>query len=138
MSENIQLSAIIPIEYAGKRLDQVLAKIFADYSRQCLKAWILSGDCLIDGKHWQPKDKVFGGERVEITSIIATTTNWQAEKLPLNILYEDESIIVVNKSINCVVHPGSGNLSKYISECIIILCARTSKSPKRRNSSSVR
>ena len=120
MSDNIKLLATIPDIYAGQRLDQVLAKVFTEYSRERLKIWILSGECLVNNQQWQPKDKVAGGEKVEINAVInPVITAWQPENLSLDIIYEDNDIIVINKPANCVVHPGSGNASKTLVNALL-------------------
>ena len=119
MLDHIELVAVIPETYAGLRLDQVLAKLFTDYSRERLKSWILSGECLVNGKQWQPKDKVLGLENVLIKAAVMPTTQWLPEKMILNIVYEDDDIIVINKPINCVVHPGSGNSSKTLVNALL-------------------
>ena len=111
MQEKIHLQTTIPEQYSGKRLDQALAMLFTTYSRERLKAWILSGECLVNDKKKQPKDKILGGENIEINANIEITTKWQAENLSLNIVYEDQDIIVVNKPANLVVHPANGNLT---------------------------
>lgn len=110
MPETIHLTAQIPEEMAGKRLDAVLAELFPDYSRSRLQQWIKAGQVLLDGGSGQrPKDKVNGGEQVKIEAELEPAGEWQAEFLPLEIIYEDESIIVVNKAAGIVVHPAAGN-----------------------------
>lgn len=112
-SIKINLTATIPEDYHGKRLDQALAELFPDYSRERIKTWILDKHCLINGEHKRPRDKVSGGEEIVIAAEVMSNTAWQAEQLAqaLNIVYEDADIIVLNKPMNCVVHPGSGNTS---------------------------
>lgn len=108
----INLSTIIPIEYAGKRLDQALAMLFPAYSRENLKQWILNGSCLINNQILAPKYKIKGGETVIITAnLTVKNQEWLAQDLPLNIIYEDQDILVLNKPDNLVMHPGSGNWS---------------------------
>ena len=119
MTNNINLNNIIGVEYAGKRLDQALAQIFPTYSRERLKGWIATGACLVDGKQWQGKDKVAGGESVTIDAIIAPQISWQPEKIALNIVYQDSDIIVINKPINCVVHPGNGNATNTLVNALL-------------------
>lgn len=106
---NIALEAIIEPEFAGLRLDQTLAQLFPDYSRERLKSWVLAGQCRVDGNVMRPKDKVVGGEQVVIAATVEAAVAWEAEDLPLDIIYEDEDLIVINKSSNVVVHPAAGN-----------------------------
>jgi 23S rRNA pseudouridine1911/1915/1917 synthase len=80
-----------------------------DYSRSKITAWIKSGDALINQKTFKPKDKVSGTEIVCLTLNQKQSNDWIAEKIPLNVVYEDEDIIVVNKQFGLVTHPGAGN-----------------------------
>lgn len=110
MQENtIALQATIQPEFAGCRLDQALAQLFPTYSRERLKTWVLAGQCHVDGAVLRPKDKVAGGEQVVINATVTEEVAWQGEDLPLDIIYEDEDLIVINKAANVVVHPAAGN-----------------------------
>jgi 23S rRNA pseudouridine1911/1915/1917 synthase len=64
-----------------------------------------------DDTTWKPKDKVMGGEDVVVQGIRSQAISFEPEAIPLNIVFEDDSVLVLNKAINCVVHPGAGNLS---------------------------
>jgi len=102
-------SLIIPILPISERLDQVLAKLLPDYSRTQIQAWIEAGDILVNGKVVKAKTKVQGGETVEIDAIIKPQPTWAAQAIKLNIVYEDEALLVINKPAGLVVHPGAGN-----------------------------
>jgi len=93
----------------GARLDASLSEMLPDYSRSKITTWIKSGDALINQKTFKPKDKVSGTEIVCLTLNQKQSNDWIAEKIPLNIVYEDEDIIVVNKQFGLVTHPGAGN-----------------------------
>ena len=104
------LEASIPLEAAGRRFDQVLAELFPDFSRSRLSEWIKSGDALLDGRQVKPKEAVHGGEAVTLSVRIEVETGEAlAEDIPLDVLYEDEDVLVVNKPAGLVVHPGAGN-----------------------------
>lgn len=109
MQNTIALEGIIQPEFAGCRLDQALAQLFPEYSRERLKGWVLDGYCKVDGSVLKPKDKVAGGEQVIIQATLQEEVTWQAEELPLDIVYEDEDLLVINKPANLVVHPAAGN-----------------------------
>ena len=94
---------------AGLRLDQALAELCPDYSRSRLKSWVKSGNVLIDNQVLRPRDKINGGETVVITPIADTSLDVKAEAIELKIVYEDESMLVVNKPAGLVVHPAAGN-----------------------------
>jgi len=103
------LSAVITPEYAGQRLDQVLAALFSEYSRTRLKNWIENGHVLVDGKQWRPRDMVLGDEQVQIEPIMESDDRVKPEKIDLDVVYEDKHLMVVNKPPGLVVHPGAGN-----------------------------
>ena len=106
---NYNTEKIIPEEQAGKRLDVVLANIFPEFSRSRLKNWIIDGFILVDGKVLRPRDFVTGGELVSIEVILDESIENEAESIKFNIEYEDDEIIVINKPVGLVVHPGAGN-----------------------------
>lgn len=109
MSETEQFNVTVPQVCAGKRLDQALVQLFPDYSRARLQQWIKGGHVMVDGAQLRPKDKVFGGERIELTAIVEEEVVWLAQDIPLEIIYEDEALLVINKPAGLVVHPGAGN-----------------------------
>ncbi|MFT4938401.1 MAG: 23S rRNA pseudouridine1911/1915/1917 synthase [Paraglaciecola sp.] len=108
--EIIQLQAIVPQQLLGKRLDQALAELFPDYSRSRLKEWILANNVSVDGHIVnRPREKLLGDESIEINAKVELQTQHEAQNITLNIVYEDEHILVINKPTNLVVHPGAGN-----------------------------
>lgn len=109
MIDPIKLEATVPIESAGARLDQVAAELFDNFSRSRLQQWIKSGDLLVDGKSYRPKDKLLGGENLTIDVVPEAEGAWEPEPISLNITYEDDHIIVINKPAGFVVHPAAGN-----------------------------
>ena len=109
MNEHIKISAAIPDEMSGKRLDQALAILLPEHSRARLQGWIRDGYVLIDNKTMRPRDKIHGGEQVEILAEVETQTSASPENIPLNIVFEDEHLIVINKPAGLIVHPGAGN-----------------------------
>lgn len=104
-----QISIIIPDALAGRRLDQALAELLPDFSRSRLQKWIKNGMIMLDGDQPKNRDTVYGGQLVELAVVLDEETQWQAEPIPLNIVFEDQHIIVVNKPAGMVVHPGAGN-----------------------------
>lgn len=110
MSDKIELEEFIPDEMRGLRLDQALAQLFPDYSRGQLSKWIKAGDVLVDDAQRKPRDAVHGGEQVIIrTTLVAQDESWTAEAIELDIVYEDDDVIIINKPAGMVVHPGAGN-----------------------------
>ncbi len=106
----VNLESQISAELDGKRLDQALAILFPDYSRSLLQQWIKEGKLSINGKTCtSPKEKVKLDQIVNLDLEITPQGDWQAEAISLNILYEDDSFLIINKPAGLVVHPGAGN-----------------------------
>jgi 23S rRNA pseudouridine1911/1915/1917 synthase len=100
----------VPLEHGGLRLDQALVKIFPEYSRSRLQDWIEQELVTVNGKVGAVKQKVWGNERIVVSPQIHPSEQaYQPEDIPLDIVYEDDDIIVVDKPVGLVVHPGSGN-----------------------------
>jgi len=117
--QNVNLSATVPTTLAGKRLDQALAELFPAYSRARLQEWIKQEQVTIDGKFKKPRERVLGGELIEITAHIPRTESWEAQNIPLDIVYEDDSLLVINKPIGLVVHPAAGNPDKTLVNALL-------------------
>ncbi len=108
--ETIELQAINPESLAGKRLDKILAILFPDYSRTQLQAWVRTHAVCVDQIiHTQPNARIKAGAYIEVHGNKVTKTSYCPQAIALNILYEDDSLLVINKQAGLVVHPGSGN-----------------------------
>jgi 23S rRNA pseudouridine1911/1915/1917 synthase len=99
----------IPVDLAGRRLDQALAELFPDFSRSRLKNWILSGKARLNDAPATPRHKVFGGEKIEIRAELEATGDVEAEPIPLAVIHQDASILVIDKPAGLVVHPAAGH-----------------------------
>lgn len=95
--------------YIGQRIDQVAANVWNDFSREKLKQWLKDGHLLVNGNTVKPKYKCEGNELLTLDVELEAQTTSQPENIPLNIVYEDDDIIVINKPVGMVVHPGAGN-----------------------------
>lgn len=116
----LTLTSTIPAELLGSRLDQALAKLFPDYSRSRIKEWITQELVKVNGETCTvPRLKMLGGETIEILAEVEEEERFEAENLPLNIVYEDEHILVINKPMNFVVHPGAGNRNGTILNALL-------------------
>ena len=113
------LKIIIPERMTGQRLDVALSEMLPDYSRSKITAWIKSGEALIDHKSFKPKDKVNGSEMVELTISQKQNNDWVGEDIPLNVIFEDDDIIVLNKAVGLVTHPGAGNWSGTLANALL-------------------
>lgn len=109
MAQIIQLQAVVPDEMAGERLDQVAARLFDDYSRSRLQSWIKQGSLLVDGAVFRPRDKVQAGSTLSVNAEPEQEVTWRPQDIDLDIIYEDDSIIVLNKPAGLVVHPAAGH-----------------------------
>lgn len=103
-------AAKVPEECAGWRLDAALAKLFPEHSRSRLQGWLKDGTIRVNGLTLAAKSKVHGGERVEIDVAVASapTSASAAEDIAIDIVFEDDDIIVIDKPAGLVVHPGNG------------------------------
>jgi len=99
----------VPDELAGLRLDQALAKMFPDFSRSRLKSWLVGGAVLVDGESRRPKDRVDGGEQIELNIVAEVAVRSAPEPINLDVVFEDDDLLVINKQAGLVVHPGAGN-----------------------------
>jgi len=109
MTSRIQQLAIAPDTLAGKRLDQVAAAVFPDFSRARLQQWIRKGELTVDGETSKPTLRIKGGESLRIDAEREVESEAIAQDIPLDIIHEDQDIIVLNKPAGLVVHPGAGN-----------------------------
>ena len=102
-------SEVVPGSAAGRRFDAVLAELFPEYSRTRLSEWIKAGNVLLDGAQVRGRDPVRGGEVASLSVVLDTQTHSLPEDIPLDVLYEDAEVFVLNKPAGLVVHPGAGN-----------------------------
>lgn len=110
MAQQVELTTTVTESQLGHRLDQALAELFPDYSRSRIKEWILDDRVKVNGKIInKPKEKVLGGEEIAIDALIEEEARWEPQNIPLDIVYEDSDILVINKPRDLVVHPGAGN-----------------------------
>ncbi len=110
MAEIIQHKDTVPDSCLGKRLDQTLAIMFPDYSRSRLKDWILAGSVTVNGEVLpRAREKMYGGEVIVIGAKVEAEQRFKAQNIKLEIVYEDDDILVINKPAGLVVHPGAGN-----------------------------
>jgi 23S rRNA pseudouridine1911/1915/1917 synthase len=130
MSEAVHHQLTIPFDHAGQRLDQVLAELLEGYSRTRIKEWIDAGEVLVNGAILRPKDKVVGGEHVEIRATLPDAVNVQAQQISLNIVHQDKHILVINKPPGLVVHPGAGNAAGTLQNALLHFDAKLAQVPR--------
>ena len=131
MSENIQHQEVVPQSCLGMRLDQTLAQMFPDYSRSRLKDWILAGQVSInDEVITKAREKMYGGEAIAIDATVEADIRFEAQDLPLNIVYEDDDLLVINKPAGFVVHPGAGNPDGTVLNALLHHCPELDVVPR--------
>ena len=111
--------ATVPLEAAGRRLDQSLAAMFPQYSRARLAAWIKAGAVRLDGAVALPRHLLRGGEQVDIVAELAAEVAMAPEAIPLDIRYEDADVLVLAKPAGLVVHPGAGNADGTLQNALL-------------------
>ena len=123
MSEIIQHKDTVPDSCLGKRLDQTLAIMFPDYSRSRLKDWILAGSVMVNGEVLpRAREKMYGGETIAINAEVEAEQRFEAQNIALDIVYEDDHILVINKPAGLVVHPGAGNPDGTVLNALLHHC----------------
>ncbi len=111
MSEVIEADFIIPVSLGEQRLDKALAELMPEHSRSRIQGWIKSGAVKVNGQVVRPRDKVASNDVVSVHAEIESQERWEAEDITIDIIYEDDHIIVLNKPAGLVVHPAAGHAS---------------------------
>lgn len=126
----INCQAIVPEHLAGKRLDQILSQLFPAYSRTRLQHWIRERQVWVDEELKQPRDKIKAGAKITISASLTEEVSWEAQEIPLEITYEDEALLVVNKPAGLVVHPAVGNPNKTLVNALLHYLPALKKLPR--------
>ncbi|MGK9017269.1 23S rRNA pseudouridine(1911/1915/1917) synthase RluD [Pseudomonas aeruginosa] len=109
MSDMIQRAAEVPFELGGQRLDQIAAQLFPEHSRSRLAGWIKDGRLTVDGAVLRPRNIVHSGAQLVLEAEQEAQGEWLAQDIELEIVYEDEHILVIDKPAGLVVHPAAGH-----------------------------
>jgi 23S rRNA pseudouridine1911/1915/1917 synthase len=121
---------VLPSSAAGMRLDQALAAALPQYSRARLQHWIRAGGVRANGQPVRARDRVQGGEQLIVEAEFVADTNVVAQALPLEILYEDAALLVLNKPSGLVVHPGAGNREHTLQNALLAHDAQLARVPR--------
>jgi 23S rRNA pseudouridine1911/1915/1917 synthase len=108
MQEAIERELVLDRLDDGRRLDQVLKERWPDFSRSRLAAWMKSGQITVDGVSATPSQSVSGGATVRLCATLLRHGEDQPEAIELKVLFEDESLLVIDKQAGLTVHPGAG------------------------------
>lgn len=121
----------VPDSMAGARLDRALAQMFPEHSRSRLQKWLREGRVHLNSGAAKPDQKIWGGELVEISpSLGSAETVHRAENIALDVVYEDEDVLVINKPAGLVVHPGNGNWQGTLLNALLHHCATLAEVPR--------
>ena len=113
----------VPIEYASERIDKFLSLVESDRSRSYFQKRIRSGDVLINGRPCKSADRVAEEDRITVRIPPEEAPSILPEEIPLEILYEDSDLIIVNKQKGMVVHPAPGHTSGTLVNALLYHCA---------------
>jgi 23S rRNA pseudouridine1911/1915/1917 synthase len=121
MSAEFQIIDLqIPMELAGQRLDVALAQLLPEHSRTRIKGWIEAGQVLVGSLPCKPRDVVEVGFRVNVRMTVdEPQTEVLGENIPLTILHEDKDVLVIDKPVGMVVHPGAGNPTHTLQNALL-------------------
>ena len=126
----IRLEALIPDYLDGLRCDHVAAKMFSDFSRSRLQNWISDGSLLVDDCKLRPKDSVFSGSCMKLRAELEEQERWEPENIPISRVYEDDHLVVIDKPVGLVVHPGAGNANGTLLNALLHHVPQVSKVPR--------
>ncbi len=118
MSDTQRGQFTISAEEAGTRLDALLATRIEGWSRARLQRLITDGDVLVNEKTAKPSYKLHEGDEIDVDLVEAPTAVFEPEDIPLDIVFEDEYLAVINKPAGMVVHPGAGNATGTLANAI--------------------
>jgi 23S rRNA pseudouridine1911/1915/1917 synthase len=120
----------LPLQAAGERFDKALARELPQYSRALLAGWIAAGEVQVDGRPLRGKDRVLGGEQVRVRAQLAVQTRVEAEALPVEVVFKDRALLVINKAAGVVVHPGAGNARHTLQNALLGLDPKLAQVPR--------
>lgn len=128
----LPLQAIVPIELDGQRLDRALSLLFSDYSRSCLQTCVRQQQVLVDTKvASRTRDRVQTGQRICLTPpAMHTPTRWEAQPIQLEIIYEDDDLLIINKPAGLVVHPAAGHPDQTLVNALLHHAPALSELPR--------
>ncbi len=123
-------SLVLPAGAAGLRLDQALARALPQYSRARLQGWIEAGAVLVDGRRLRAKDKVLGGEQIEVAARLEADERVAPQAQPLTVVHQDRALFVIDKPAGMVVHPGAGNPGHTLQNALLALDPKLALVPR--------
>jgi 23S rRNA pseudouridine1911/1915/1917 synthase len=117
--DSVHRCVVVPPELAGKRLDQAAAALIPEFSRSRLKTWIDAGSLTVAGERADAKHRLRGGEELVLAAELEPAVPVRPESIPVEIVYSDDALIIVDKPAGLVVHPGAGNPSGTLQNALL-------------------
>jgi 23S rRNA pseudouridine1911/1915/1917 synthase len=109
----------VPAELAGRRLDQAAAALLPEFSRSRLRAWIDAGALKVGGREAKPRMLLKGGEELALQAELEAAVEARPEPIPLEVVHADDALLVIDKPVGLVVHPGAGNRSGTLQNALL-------------------
>jgi len=122
MTQIVEADFVVPVELSDTRFDQVLSEMMPEYSRSRLQQWIKSGAVKVNGEVRKAKEKLRFNDLIEVQVELESQGEWQAQDIPLDIVFEDDEIMVINKPAGLVVHPAAGNPDGTLVNALLAHC----------------
>jgi 23S rRNA pseudouridine1911/1915/1917 synthase len=130
-AQTIDRQSSVPDHLIGKRLDQAVAALFTEYSRVRLQSWIREGCIRVDGQIKRPRDFVSAGQNITLmTTMPIAEQHSRAQAIALNIVYEDDTLLIINKPVGLVVHPAVGNPDNTLLNALLYHCQTLEQLPR--------
>ncbi len=105
----VDMTHVVTEDQAGLRIDKVASQAFSDFSRVQLQNWITDGSLLYNGSVQRPKVRVKADDVLHLSTTLQQHGEDQPENIDIDVVYEDDDVLVINKPVGMVVHPGAGN-----------------------------
>ena len=130
MSEVIIESHSVPATLGQQRFDLIACRLFPQFSRARLQAWIKSGELTVNGLKKKPKDKLIPGDQLHLEGVLPVIDAFQGEAMDLDIIHEDSAIILLNKPAGLVVHPAAGHWQGTLLNGLLHYCPKLANLPR--------
>lgn len=130
MTNKIQHTLTIPDDFKGMRLDQAIAKLLPDYSRTLIQEWIKNNNLKVNDTTIKARMMVIGGEIITIDATEKVQPTYEAQNIALNIVYEDDALLIINKAAGMVVHPAAGNPNSTLLNALLHHCPDLNQLPR--------
>lgn len=128
--DEIHRRATVPEHMRDRRFDQIAAELFPEFSRSRLQGWIRSGALRVDGVDRKPKEHLMGGEELTLHATLEPDTRWQPQAIGLEVVFEDEAVLVLNKPAGLVVHPAAGHADGTLLNALLAHCGQLANLPR--------